>query len=126
MDGVVTARFNNVAPFLTVVNGVTVDGTRFGPIEAAIDRQQGANAWLTVSLAEGRNREVRRAFAHVGLDWREHVTRAEHLVRPLEVDLLVGDASLARAELGCSPTIRFEELVVMMVDAEVERIEAKR
>ena len=50
-----------------LARGVTVDGTRFGPIEAAIDRQQGANAWLTVSLAEGRNREVRRALGHVGL-----------------------------------------------------------
>ena len=69
---------------------------------------------------------LEEAFSYVGLDWREHVTRAEHLVRPLEVDLLVGDASLARAELGWSPTIRFEELVEMMVDAEVERIEAKR
>jgi GDPmannose 4,6-dehydratase len=81
-------------------------------------------------IATGETHKVaefcERAFAHVGLDWREHVTRAEHLVRPLEVDLLVGDASLARAELGWSPTIRFEELVVMMVDAEVERIEAKR
>jgi GDPmannose 4,6-dehydratase len=94
--------------------------------------------WLMLQAEEARDYVIatgeahkvaefcERAFAHVGLDWREHVTRAEHLVRPLEVDLLVGDASLARAELGWSPTIRFEELVVMMVDAEVERIEAKR
>lgn len=47
--------------------GVTIDGERFQPMEVAIDRQQGANAWLTIGIREGRNREIRRALAHVGL-----------------------------------------------------------
>lgn len=47
--------------------GVTVDGERFQPMQVTIDRQQGANAWLTVGLREGRNREVRRALDSVGL-----------------------------------------------------------
>jgi len=47
--------------------GVTVDGERFQPMDVAIDRQQGANAWLTISLREGKNREVRRALADIGL-----------------------------------------------------------
>jgi 23S rRNA pseudouridine2605 synthase len=47
--------------------GVTVDGERFQPMHVTIDRQQGSNAWLTVSLREGRNREVRRALQAVGL-----------------------------------------------------------
>lgn len=47
--------------------GVTVDGERFQPMGVVIDRQQGANAWLTVSIREGRNREVRRALNLVGL-----------------------------------------------------------
>ncbi|MEM8959203.1 MAG: pseudouridine synthase [Pseudomonadota bacterium] len=47
--------------------GVTVDGERFQPMTVSIDRQQGANAWLTVSLREGRNREIRRAAEAVGL-----------------------------------------------------------
>ncbi|WP_456387608.1 pseudouridine synthase [Profundibacter sp.] len=47
--------------------GVTVEGERFMPFDVAIDRQQGANAWLTVSLREGRNREIRRALDEVGL-----------------------------------------------------------
>lgn len=48
-------------------NGVTVDGIRYGPIIATIDRKQGRNAWLSVSLSEGKNREIRRVMEHTGL-----------------------------------------------------------
>ena len=48
-------------------DGITVEGERFQPMVVGIDRQQGANAWLTVGIREGRNREVRRAMEHVGL-----------------------------------------------------------
>lgn len=47
--------------------GVTLDGERFQPMEVSLDRQQGANAWLTVGIREGRNREIRRAMEAVGL-----------------------------------------------------------
>ena len=47
--------------------GIEVDGEAFAPMQVSLDRQQGANAWLTVALREGRNREVRRAMAAVGL-----------------------------------------------------------
>lgn len=47
--------------------GLTLDGERFGPIRAALDRVQGGNAWLTVALREGKNREVRRVCQHLGL-----------------------------------------------------------
>lgn len=47
--------------------GPTVDGQRLGPFSATLDRQQGANAWLTLGLRSGRNREVRRAMEAVGL-----------------------------------------------------------
>jgi len=50
-----------------LARGVTVDGVRYGKIEAAIDRLQGSNVWLTVALKEGKNREVRRALEHIGL-----------------------------------------------------------
>lgn len=47
--------------------GVTIDGEDFQPMEVMFDRQQGANAWLTVGLREGKNREIRRAMEHIGL-----------------------------------------------------------
>ncbi|VDC31355.1 pseudouridine synthase [Pseudogemmobacter humi] len=48
-------------------DGITIEGERFKPMQVTIDRQQGANAWLTVGLREGRNREIRRAMSAVGL-----------------------------------------------------------
>ena len=48
--------------------GVEIEGVRYGPIEATIDSVQGANAWLTVGLREGKNREVRRILAHLRLE----------------------------------------------------------
>ncbi|MSP47738.1 MAG: rRNA pseudouridine synthase [Alphaproteobacteria bacterium] len=50
-----------------LADGVTVEGVRYGPIEAALDREQGTNAWLTLALKEGKNREVRRVMEHLGL-----------------------------------------------------------
>jgi 23S rRNA pseudouridine2605 synthase len=47
--------------------GITVDGDRFQPMEVKIDRHQGANAWLTIGLREGKNREIRRAMTHIGM-----------------------------------------------------------
>lgn len=47
--------------------GITVEGERFQPMQVSLDRQQGANAWLTVGLREGKNREIRRAMESVGL-----------------------------------------------------------
>ena len=49
-----------------LANGIEVEGIRYGPIMATLDRQQGDNAWLTVSLTEGKNREIRRVFESLG------------------------------------------------------------
>jgi GDPmannose 4,6-dehydratase len=59
------------------------------------------------------------AFGHVGLDWQKHVVVDEKFMRPSEVDLLVGSSEKARDELGWKPKTTFEELVRMMVDADL-------
>ncbi len=51
----------------TLKDGVTIDGMRYGPIEAKIERTQGSNVWLTIGLREGKNREVKRIAEHLGL-----------------------------------------------------------
>ena len=65
------------------------------------------------------------AFGHVGLDWEEHVVVDEAFFRPAEVDLLVGDSSKARRILGWKPTVGFEELVTMMVEADLDLLNGK-
>src|SRR5437899_903487 len=65
---------------------------------------------------------VEIAFAHAGLDWHKHVRVDPALLRPAEVDHLLGDPSKARAELGWAPTIAFKELVEIMVDADIQRL----
>jgi GDPmannose 4,6-dehydratase len=65
---------------------------------------------------------VELAFGHVGLDWRQHVKTDPKLIRPAEVDHLIGNAAKARRELGWEPSVDFKRLVSMMVDADVERL----
>ena len=66
------------------------------------------------------------AFAHVGLDYREHVVQDARFLRPAEVDLLVADASKARERLGWAPQATFRGLVESMVDADLARYAAPR
>ena len=65
---------------------------------------------------------VEIAFAHAGLDWRQHVVLDPRFLRPAEVDVLLADATKARARLGWAPTVAFEQLVRSMVDADLERL----
>jgi len=55
------------AALARLARGVEIEGVAYGPIEAGLDSRKGANAWLTASLREGKNREVRRVMAHLGL-----------------------------------------------------------
>jgi GDPmannose 4,6-dehydratase len=80
-------------------------------------------------LATGETHSVQEfldeAFGHAELDWTDYVTIDERYFRPAEVDVLVGDYSKARVKLRWEPTVRFEELVRMMVDADRERVTAE-
>jgi len=80
-------------------------------------------------IGTGESHSVREfaeaAFAHVGLDWRDHVVIDARYLRPAEVDELRADASNARRELGWSPEIGFRQLVSMMVDADVGELQHK-
>jgi GDPmannose 4,6-dehydratase len=78
-------------------------------------------------IATGETHSVREfvelAFGHIGLDWRRHVREDPALLRPAEVDHLIGDATKARRTLGWKPTVEFPQLVAMMVDADVATLE---
>jgi GDPmannose 4,6-dehydratase len=107
---------------------------RLGNLEAkrdwgyALDYMEGAWRMLQQDepddyvLATGETHSVQEfleaAFTHAGLDWREYVKIDPRYFRPAEVDLLIGDYSKAKDKLGWEPTVRFEELVRMMVDAD--------
>jgi GDPmannose 4,6-dehydratase len=68
---------------------------------------------------------IQIAFARVGLDWQKYVGVDPALLRPAEVEHLLGDASKAKADLGWAPSVGFKELVEMMVDADLVRLGAK-
>jgi GDPmannose 4,6-dehydratase len=77
-------------------------------------------------VATGQTHSVRRfcelAFAYAGLDYRDYVVVDERFFRPAEVDLLVGDPSRAREKLGWKPEVSFEQLVEMMVEADLRML----
>ena len=79
-------------------------------------------------IATGISHSVRDlvevAFAHVGLDWRKHVRLDPKMIRPAEVEHLIGDSAKARALLGWQPSVDFTSLVRMMVDADLQRVAA--
>jgi GDPmannose 4,6-dehydratase len=79
-------------------------------------------------IATGISHSVRDlvevAFGHAGLDWRKHVALDPKLIRPAEVEHLIGDSTKARAQLGWQPSVDFAGLVKMMVDADLERVAA--
>ena len=78
-------------------------------------------------IATGKTHSVRKlcelAFGYLGLDYRDYVVSDPKFYRPAEVDQLVGDASKARKILGWEPKVSFEELIQMMVDADLEALQ---
>ncbi len=69
---------------------------------------------------------VERAFGHAGLEWRQYVKHDPALVRPAEVDHLIGDASKAAEKFGWKPTVDFDALIRMMVDADTRRLNKQK
>lgn len=76
-------------------------------------------------VASGQSHTVRDlleiAFDHAGLDWQKHTVQDPEFMRPAEVDLLTGDPSKAKKVLGWEPEVSFEQLIRMMVDADLKR-----
>jgi GDPmannose 4,6-dehydratase len=81
-------------------------------------------------IATGTSHSVRDlveiAFKHVGLDWEKYVVLDPRFIRPAEVETLIGDSSRARNELGWVPEVSFEQMIKMMVDADLERNKSKK
>ncbi len=111
-----------------LAEGVEIDGMRYGPVEATLDRVQGANTWLTIGLREGKNREVRRILGHLGLE-------VNRLIRisfgPFQLsDLEPGETAIVRRRVlaeQLGPRLAAEFGLDQPDDDEpVERREAKR
>ena len=77
-------------------------------------------------VATGETHSVREflelAFGHVNLNWQDYVAFDERYLRPAEVDLLIGDPAKAKTKLGWEPTVTFEELVHLMVEADLQAL----
>ena len=84
--------------------------------------QQGAPDDYVVSMGEDHSVQeaAEVAFSHVGLDWRAYVREDPKLLRPAEVDHLIGNPAKARTKLGWAPSVSFRDLMQLMVDADLE------
>jgi len=120
-----------------IVNGLQ-DKLYLGNLDAKRDwgyaREYVEAMWLMLQqeqpddyvIATGETHSVREfleaAFAHAGLDWRKYVEIDQTYCRPAEVDLLMGDASKAKRQLGWEPKTKFKDLVKLMVDADLQMV----
>ncbi len=81
-------------------------------------------------IATGETHTVKElvdiSFNHVGLNWQDHVVIDPKFIRPAEVDLLLGDPSKAKRELGWEPEVSFKQLIEMMVDSDLENYTKSR
>ncbi|MCA9932267.1 MAG: GDP-mannose 4,6-dehydratase, partial [Anaerolineales bacterium] len=87
--------------------------------------QQDAPSDYVVATGETHSVEefLNVAFEYVDLNWRDYVVQDPRFMRPAEVDLLVGDPSKAGKNLGWEPDVSFEQLIKMMVDADIKMLQ---
>ncbi len=97
-------------------------GDYVGAMWLMLQRERPDDYVIATGISHSVRDLVEVAFAHVGLDWRKYVALDPKLIRPAEVEHLIGDNSKARAELGWTPSVDFTGLVKMMVDADLERV----
>lgn len=80
-------------------------------------------------IATGETHTVQKlvevAFGHAGLSWEQYVKQDPRFLRPAEVDLLIGDPTKAEKKLGWKPKVSFEQMIQMMVDADIERLSVR-
>ena len=87
-----------------------------------LQQDQADDYVIATGVAHSVRDLVETAFGHAGLDWQRHVRLDPALLRPAEVEHLIGDATKARTKLGWTPEVDFTRLVKMMVDADLERL----
>jgi GDPmannose 4,6-dehydratase len=90
---------------------------------AMLQKPEPSDYLIATGLAHSVRDLCRVAFEHVGLDYEKYVVVDQRLYRPAEVDHLLGNSEKARTELGWEPTVGFEELVRMMVDSDIARLQ---
>ena len=79
---------------------------------------------ISTGISHSVRQLVETAFRHAGLDWQKYVRIDPAFLRPAEVDHLIGDATKAKRELGWEPAVDFQQLIAMMVDADMARLSA--
>ena len=87
-----------------------------------LQQDQADDYVIATGVSHSVKQLVEIAFTHAGLDWPKYVRTDPSLLRPAEVDHLIGDPSKARRVLGWAPTVNFEQLVAMMVDEDLARL----
>jgi len=93
---------------------------------AMLQRDTPEDYVIATGLSHSVRDLVEAAFTHVGLDWQDYVRTSSALLRPAEVEHLIGDSSKARSDFGWKPSIDFSSLVQMLVDEDLERVKSGR
>jgi GDPmannose 4,6-dehydratase len=100
-------------------------GDYVGAMWMMLQQQRADDYVIATGISHSVRELVETAFSHVGLDWNRHVRLDPKLIRPAEVEHLVGDNTKARQQLGWTPAVDFTSLVKMMVDADLARVAAE-